>query len=171
MTLSRLLPHSLLKDFVSITYNDVVRRRLVTPFIIFVFFVVSFAVQRTAAHLLPSVSFMIGNYHIHHFYWGIALVALSNWIALISNRQWPRLLAAAMFGIGLGIFADEVGLILTCTSPLTLRCDYHTRITWDVFITIAGILLSVLYLLPALRGFKRLMRHTHRYVHEKINGN
>lgn len=170
MMLSRLLPHSLVKDFVSLTYRDIVRRKLVTPFIIFVTFLLSFTIQRIAAHLLPSVNLTIGNYHIHHFYFGIILLAIASWIALITNREGPKLFAAAMFGIGLGVLADEVGLILTCTSPLTLRCDYHARITWDVFITIAGIFLSVLYLLPAVRGFKALVVNTHGFVHKKING-
>ncbi len=159
MRLSRLLPHSLVKDFISITYEDAMRRRLITPFIAFVAFLLSFVVTRTIAHMFPSVNFLIGKYHIHHFYYGIALLIASNWITLISNREWPKLFAAMLFGIGLGILADEVGLLLTCTSPLTLQCNYHARITLDTFIIIAAFFLTVLYLIPAWRGLKRLVLH------------
>ena len=164
MRLSRLLPHSLVKDFVSLTYEDAVRRRLLTPFIAFVAFLLSFALARAIAYLFPSINLIIGKYHIHHFYYGIALLIASNWITLVSNREGPRLFAAGLFGLGLGIVADEVGLLLTCTSPLTLQCNYFARITLDFFIIIVAFFLAVLYFLPAWRGLKRLARHTRRLV-------
>lgn len=168
MRLSRLLPHSLVKDLISITYDDAVRRRLITPFIAFVAFLVSFTLTRAIAHIFPTVNFLIGKYHIHHFYYGLTLLIVSNWITLVSDRQRPRLFAAALFGIGLGILADEVGLLLTCTSPLTLQCNYHARITLDTFIIIAAFFMSVLYFVPAWRRFKMLVAHTHRLVYGKI---
>ena len=164
MKFSRLLPHSLVKDFVSLTYEDAVRRRLLTPFIAFVAFLVSFALTRAVANLFPSINFIIGKYHIHHFYYGMALLIISNWITLISDRQGPKLFAAALFGVGLGVFADELGLLLTCTSPLALKCNYYARITLDFFITIVAFFLTVLYFMPAWRRFKRLAVHTRRLV-------
>ena len=165
MRMSRLLPHSLVKDFVSLTYEDAVRRRLLTPFIVFVAFLLSFSIARAIVYLFPTLSLIIGKYHIHHFYYGIALLIASNWITLVSNREGPKLFAAALFGLGLGIVADEVGLLLTCTSPLTLQCNYFARITLDFFIIIVAFFLSVLYFLPAWRGFRRLVRHTHGMVY------
>ncbi len=160
MRLSRLLPHSLVKDFVSLTYHDAVRRRLLTPFIAFVAFLISFTLTRAIAYTFPAVNLIIGKYHIHHFYYGIALLIVSNWITLVSNRQGPRLFAAAVFGIGLGVLADEVGLLLTCTSPLTLKCNYYARVTLDFFIIIVVFFISVLYLIPAWKGLKRLVLRT-----------
>lgn len=168
MRLSRLLPHSLVNDFISLTYQDAVRRRLLTPFIAFVAFLISFVLTRAIAYLFPSVNLIIGKYHIHHFYYGIALLIVSNWITLVSNREGPRLFAAMLFGIGLGILADEAGLLLTCTSPLTLTCNYYARISLDFFTVIAAFFLSVLYMIPALRGFRRLAAHTHRLVYRRI---
>lgn len=168
MRLSRLLPHSLVSDIVSLTYQDAVRRRLMTPFIVFVTFLASFAIQRIAAHMLPTVNILIGKYHIHHFYYGMLAVVASSWIALITNREGPRRLAAVLLGAGLGVVADELGLLLTCTSPTTLQCDYHARITWDFFTIIVSFFLSVLYFIPAWKRFKMLMAHTHRLVYGKI---
>lgn len=164
MRLSRLLPHSLVKDFVSLTYHDAVRRRLLTPFIAFVAFLLSFALARAVAYLFPSINLIIGKYHIHHFYYGMALLIMSNWITLISDRQGPKLFAAALFGMGLGVFADELGLLLTCTSPLALKCNYYARITIDFFTMIVAFFLAVLYFIPAWRRFKRLAVNTHRLV-------
>ena len=151
---------SLVKDFVSLTYRDAMRRRLITPFIIFMAFLVSFIAARLIAYLFPSVRFIIGEYHIHHFYYGIALIIVSNWISLISDRQRPMQFAAALFGIGLGFIADEAGLLLTCTSPQFLQCDYHVRITLDIFIIIVSIFLAILYFMPVWRRFKRLITNS-----------
>ena len=160
----RFTVHALIKDFISLTYEDVMRRRLITPFVVFIAFLTSFTAARLIAYLFPSINLIIGKYHIHHFYYGIGLLIVSNWISLISNRQRPILFAAAIFGFGLGIIADEVGLLLTCTSPSILQCDYHVRITLDIFIVMVSIFLSILYFMPVWRRFKRLAIHTHRLV-------
>ena len=59
----------------------------------------------------------IKGYHIHHFYWGILLLILSNWMALIKyKRLYKRAfkdIASIMFGGGLGLVVDEFGLLLT----------------------------------------------------------
>lgn len=153
MRLSSLLT-LFLKDLASLTYQDAVKRRLVTPFIVFVFFLISFAAARILAYSLPSLNLIIGRYHIHHFYYGIALLIASGWIALISDRERLKHLAAALFGVGLGILADEAGLLLTCTSPMLLECDYYARVTIDVFTVIAAAFLTVLYFMPLWRRFK-----------------
>lgn len=152
--------NSIIRDIVSLTYEDVARRRLITPFVVFVAFLISFALTRAVAYLLPSVNLIIGRYHIHHFYYGIILMIASNWIALVSDRPRLRLFAAVLFGIGLGVLADEVGLLLTCTSPLMLQCDRNVRITIDIFITIVAIFLSVLYFMPVMRRFRRASYRT-----------
>ena len=156
------------KALASLTYRDIARRGLVTPFIMFLSFLTAFAVTRITAYVFPSVNLVIGKYHIHHFYYGIALLIISNWTALITNRQGPRIIAAVLFGVGLGILADEAGLLLTCTSPLTLQCNYNARITLDIFVVLVGAFLSVLYLVPALRGFRMLAKHAHRIVNDKL---
>lgn len=164
----RFSPIELTKDLASLTYQDVARRRLITPFVVFVAFLISFAMTRAVAYLLPSVNLIIGRYHIHHFYYGIALLIASNWVALVSDRPRLRLFAAALFGVGLGIIADEIGLLLTCTSPLMLQCNYYERITLDFFTITVGAFLSVLYFMPVWRRFRRLVGHTHRFVYGKI---
>ena len=166
--ISKLLPHSVLKDLASLTYHDIVKRNLVTPFLIFVSFLLSFGLTRLLAYTFPSLSFIVGKYHIHHFYYGIGFIIVSNWISLITNRETPRLISSVLFGFGLGIIADEIGLLLTCTSPLMLQCDYYTRITLDIFTIIVAIFLAVLYFVPAFRGFRHMVSSTHRMVYRRI---
>ena len=153
-----------LKDAASLTYRDIMRRKLVTPFIVFATFLISFIISRLLAYAFPSLNLIIGRYHIHHFYYGIALMAAAGWIALISDRQRLKLFAALLLGTGLGIIVDEAGLLLTCTSPLYQECNYHARIAIDVFTMLAAAFFSVLYFLPLWRGFRKAFIRAARFV-------
>lgn len=157
-----------MKEVIKVTYKDVVRRGLLTPFLVFIAFLISFTTQRLAALLLPSVNIIIRQYHIHHFYFGLILLIISNWISLSSNREGLKHTAAVLFGIGLGIVADEVGLLLTCTSPLKLACDYHARITWDFFVSMVGIFMSVLYFVPIWLKFRSIAMEIMMFLWTKI---
>lgn len=59
----------------------------------------------------------IKGYHIHHFYYGILLLILSNWMSLIRYKRLHRRvfkgITSIMFGGGLGLVVDEFGLLLT----------------------------------------------------------
>jgi hypothetical protein len=157
-----------LRDIRSVLYEDIARRNKQAPFIIFLSFVIAFAVSRIVVLLGPeSLRLFVKHYHIHHFYYGFALLALSSWIALTTNRQHMFRVAAILFGIGLGLFVDEFGLLLTCTTP-QLECDYWARQSYDAFVLIAGGLLAVLYSRPALAISARLFR---RLVFRKRNNN
>ena len=57
-------------------------------------------------------------------------------------------------GIGGGLIIDELGLLLNCTSN-DLICDYNSRISFDVFTVIIGLLLLFLYSGPVYRFLKR----------------
>ncbi len=153
-----------IKGIITVTYRDVVKRGLLTPFLVFVAFLLSFGVTRAVAYAFPSLGLTIGKYDIHHFYYGILLLIASNWITLASRREGPRHIAAALFGIGLGFIADEVGLLLTCTSPLKGLCDYRARVTWDLFTIIVGLFMTVLYFVPIWRMSKNIVIEVLRFV-------
>lgn len=59
----------------------------------------------------------IKGYHIHHFYFGILFLILSNWLALIRYKRLYRRvfkrITSIIFGGGLGLVVDEFGLLLT----------------------------------------------------------
>ncbi|TKJ45192.1 hypothetical protein CEE35_05100 [Candidatus Aerophobetes bacterium Ae_b3b] len=59
----------------------------------------------------------IKGYHIHHFYFGILFLILSNWLALIRYKRLYRRvfkrITSVIFGGGLGLVVDEFGLLLT----------------------------------------------------------
>jgi len=59
----------------------------------------------------------IKGYHIHHFYYGILLLIISNWLTLIKYKKlyknFFKRMTSIMFGGGLGLVSDEFGLLLT----------------------------------------------------------
>lgn len=147
-----------IQDFKSVLYQDIIRRNKQTPFIVFVSFVVSFALARSIVIFGPeSLRLFVKHYHIHHFYYGFLLLAVANWIALTTDRAHMERFAAVLTGIGLGLFIDEFGLLLTCTTP-ALECDYWARQSFDAFMLIGGILFAVLYSGPVLGACMRFFR-------------
>jgi hypothetical protein len=156
-----------LKDLQSVWFEDIIRRNKQTPFLIFLSFVIAFGLARGVVLLGPeSWRLFIRTYHIHHFYYGFALLAISNWIALTTNRPHMERIAAILFGIGLGLFVDEFGLLLTCTTAAK-DCDYWARQSYDAFVLIGGVFLAILYSKPAFslfaRSVKRLFRRKNIY--------
>lgn len=61
--------------------------------------------------------FFILDYHIHHFYFGVFLLIISNLLFLshrdIGHERNFKVLVSVIFGIGLASVTDEIGLLLT----------------------------------------------------------
>ncbi|MBI2142482.1 hypothetical protein HYU15_03275 [Candidatus Woesearchaeota archaeon] len=147
------MPIPIIKDLASLAYRDILRRKKTAPFIILVTFVASFALARITVLSFPDFAVVVRQYHIHHFYYGIALISAAAWMALVSNR--PRLitLAAVFFGAGLGLVADEIGLLLTCNSE-GLNCNYYARSSFDLAVLLGLSFLAFIYFPPFWRKVK-----------------
>lgn len=93
----------------------------------------------------------IKGYHIHHFYYGILLLILSNWMALIKyKRLYKRVfkgVASIMFGGGLGLVVDEFGLLLTM--EFGIRGNYWAPQSYYAIGAVASIFLGCLLFLRA----------------------
>lgn len=93
---------------------------------------------------LPGVDFHIGRniilfgYHIHHFYIGFALIALAGWLALVGTNSLSKKHLAAMYGVGLGLFFDEIGLLLTWG-------DYFSQLSYLLTLFLAGVFLNIVF--------------------------
>jgi len=94
--------------------------------------------------LMPEVDFYIGRniilfgYHIHHFYFGILLIAIAGWLAIVGSKTFSREHAALFYGAGLGLFMDEIGLLLTWG-------DYYSSLTYTLSLFLAGVLLNIVF--------------------------
>jgi hypothetical protein len=98
-------------------------------------FVASFVIARTFTTFYPDTVLVSGDYHIHHFWYGIAMLAIGGWLGISLENPRINRLAAILFGAGGGFIGDEIGLLLTLN-------DYYTGITYTfviVFLTLASI--------------------------------
>ncbi len=92
----------------------------------------------------PDVRFAIGRnlilfgYHLHHFYFGILLIGLAGWAAIVDLAWLSRRQLALAYGVGLGLFMDEVGLLLTWG-------DYYSSLTYLLSLLLAAIFLNAIF--------------------------
>ena len=96
------------------------------------------------AGALPDTQFYIGSniilfgYHIHHFYFGILLLCVAGWLAIVGSQQLSLTHAAVLYGTGLGLFLDEIGLLLTWG-------DYHSNLTYIWVLIVLGLFMNIIF--------------------------
>jgi hypothetical protein len=120
-------------------------------------FASAFAVARAFTTLSPKTTFITSGYHIHHFWYGIILLAIGGWIGISYNETRIDKIAAVIFGAGGGLIGDEVGILLALEEH-----NYWAGISYT-FIVILLILASILVLVnkysrAILRDFAGLSR-------------
>jgi hypothetical protein len=99
-------------------------------------FIASFLVARIFTTFSPDVTVTSAGYHIHHFWYGIAMLAIGGWLGISYQNDRIDRLAAILFGAGGGIIGDEAGLLLTLK-------DYWTEVTFTliiIFLTLVSML-------------------------------
>lgn len=161
------------RDLRELWFMDIIRREKLTPFIIFTFFLLSFVVSRMVVYILPGFNisnYFGGKYHIHHFFYGIGLVILSNWVVLVTDSDMLKRISAGVFGAGLGLIADEIGIFLVCGTS-GLECDpaalYWSRINYDAVMIIALLLLMAIYFQPVWYHFHTRIERFYRQIFNK----
>jgi len=129
----------------------------IKPFLITISYFISFLFIRIAVIISGSagaaasvaakegeISFYIGTnvilfgYHIHHFYFGVILICIAGWVGIVGSKYFNRKHAALMYGAGLGLFMDEIGLLLTWG-------DYWSSLSYILSLFIGGIFLNIVY--------------------------
>jgi hypothetical protein len=154
---------SFLKKISDLVYSDIVKRNKTTPFLIFVSLLFWFIVSRLFVMYFPGKSVFIKGYHIHHFFFGLILLSLAGYIAIVSKRAALERLSAIMYGSGAGMLLDEIGLFLTC-GTMDKGCDYWARVTFDVFIIVVSLFLAIIYFGPFWRRMGKPILSTPKRV-------
>ena len=113
-------------------------------FIVLVFFLLSFfTVHFYSMHFSRYV--FVKGYHIHHFYFGTVALFFGGILGIISNSSRRLKIASALIGIGTGLFADEIGLLLNCTSA-NRQCAYIFPDTPDIIMIITVLIIFLIAL-------------------------
>ena len=75
-------------------------------------FVSSLIGSRTFATLNPQIVVIQQGIHFHHFWYGLALIAIAGWFGIARPSERLSRVYATVYGLGAGFIGDEVGLLL-----------------------------------------------------------
>ncbi len=124
-------------------------------------FVAGFFGARLFATLNPDVVVDVSGIHFHHFWYGLAMVAVAGWLGIATSDERFGRTFALLFGLGAGLIGDEIGLLLTLG-------DYAYELTLTFFVgAIAFVILVTLFL-----RFRQLLEREVIHVagNEKLTG-
>lgn len=113
-------------------------RRRELPFLIFSAFLISFSVARTYSFVYEPY-LKIGDRTFYILYIGIVLIILSGWISIHYRGKTLARIEAVIFGVGMGLFFDQIGFILTHFE------EYNVGITYTAVIAMILVLLNLVY--------------------------
>lgn len=134
-------------------YREVIAdQKSETAFWILVGFGPALAISRLLVHLVPYLFLTIHHNHVHHFTYGIIILALAGYLALITPgrvKHW----VAWLYGVGLALAFDEFGMWLHLTN------NYNLDLSEDAVAIILLYLITVVYLMDfARRAFNYFQR-------------
>jgi len=105
-------------------------------------FIASFAVSRVFTSISPGVFWEISGYHIHHFWYGLAMIIIGGWLGISIENERINRVAAILFGAGGGLVGDEVGLLLALESE-----SYWADITYTIIIMFVALASTTILLI------------------------
>jgi len=110
-------------------------------------FLVSFFGSRLFATLFPNAVVIQGGIHVHHFWYGLALMSASGWMGIAWRNERLYRLYALLYGLGAGFVGDEIGLLLTLG-------NYQSELTYQFFIAA----MSFVIIASLLLGYRAQLR-------------
>lgn len=136
---------NILKKFVRVVRTDWHRESPRLLFNILFAFLITFIVAHVYSRLVPFYVFIAG-YHIHHFYYGMFILAVTSIVGVVTDHDRVRHALSYWIGIGIGLIVDELGLLLNCTGEkMGLACQYLFPNTFDIVLIVSIILLIFIF--------------------------
>lgn len=113
-------------------------------------FLLTFSVARLISYLVPTLGLFIGDFRVHHFTWGIFVLAVSGYLALVFDKARAKYFISLLHGFGLGLSFDEFAFWLKLTD------DDPARWSYDGFLTVSGLFLVIVSAKPGVKLLKKL---------------
>lgn len=121
-------------------YKDlVINGKQHVSFWILLTFLPTFIFARLLVYFNPALFINIRGTHVHHLTYGIFILAISGYLALIAPSVHFRPPIAALFGVGLALSFDEFGMWLH------LKDNYWMRQSYDAMLIITAVLINIVY--------------------------
>lgn len=115
-------------------------------------FLLTFAGARIVSHFWPNVFLEPSpGLHVHHFTYGFFILAIAGYLALIHHGPRANYRIAWLFGAGLGLAMDELGMWLK------LRDDDITRFSYDGLTVVILSIVLIIVIKPGIKFFKNYL--------------
>lgn len=102
-------------------------------------FLVTFGVSRIISYYRPDIFVQLYNYHVHHYTWGILILTIAGYLALVfEDAPRAKYLISLLYGAGLGLAFDEFGIWLKLSDGQPARWSY------DGLLIVTGLFFIVL---------------------------
>lgn len=121
--------------------------------IILLSFIAAFIIARIMSLQLGGELYIDG-FHIHHFYWGMIALSIGGIIGILGSSHRAMQVAGVLVGAGIGIFADEIGLLLNCTTP-TRDCTYFFSDTYDIIVSIGIVIILIIMIVELIARYQK----------------
>lgn len=79
-------------------------------------FIIAFIIARIFSSINPNAVLVIGDFHIHHYWYGLVMLAIGGWLGISVENERINRIAAILFGAGGGLIGDQVGILLTLSA-------------------------------------------------------
>jgi hypothetical protein len=136
-------------------YRELVANRLrQIPFWILVGFLPTFLAARLIVDEAPGLYLKIHHVHVHHYTYGIIVLAVVGFIGLF--RTVPSRVLAVFYGLGLALSFDEFGMWVRLTD------HYNIDASLDVMVSILVFLVFLVYGIGLARRAWPYMKKTIR---------
>lgn len=114
-------------------------------------FLLTFVISRIVSHFAPGFYLLdIGGVRVHHYTYGIFILAASGYLALVLNGPKATFLIALLHGLGLGFAFDELEMWIK------LQDDDIARWSYDGFNIIVAVFLLILTFRPGIKRIKSI---------------
>ena len=122
-----------------IFHHLVKKQKSKISFNVLLYFLTTFAIVRILVYNFPSFRLFVRGIHVHHLNYGIFILAVIGYWALINKKENNLLKLAKIYGTGLGLTFDEFGMWLH------LENNYSIRASYDAVIIISIIFINIVY--------------------------
>jgi hypothetical protein len=137
----------------SLAYRELVTNRSQhLPFWVLVGFLPTFLFTRALVHYAPNLFLSVHGVHVHHFTYGVFVLAIVGFISIVAQNPPARRWLALFYGVGLALAFDEFGMWLR------LANEYNLDQSEDVMVGILVFLVIAVYFTGLLRRAFRIMR-------------
>ena len=120
-------------------HNLIISQEQRVTFWVLATFLPTFLLARLLVYTTPQLFLNVDGTHVHHLTYGIILLTIAGYAALVVRTPRWRLWIAATYGVGLALAFDEFRMWLH------LQDNYWVRQSYDAVLIILAWLINIVY--------------------------